>query len=180
MRNPTHLTPTLLLLLSTSLIQAQIVQVTYQEELEFAYLESESLIDQMRDDELIEAEFSYGYEIGKGGIRYVFDLDNQTVTREECNGKSPEWHHVDMWDILYIISPWEPETQHLSCVAITEYGEYLFEINESEIGEKCLLKSCKNREGLPIKSLPDVDWDVYNLGELSTAYGDFIIEVLAP
>lgn len=171
---------TLLLLLSASFIQAQIVQVTYQEELEFAYLESESLIDQMRNDELIKAEYSYGYEIGKGGIRYVFDLDNQSVTREECNGKSPEWQHVATWNILYVISPWDPETQHLSCVVPTEWGEYFLEVNEFQDGEKCLLKSCRNLQGLSKKSLPDVDWDVYNVGELSTGYGDFIIEVLPP
>ena len=176
-----HLKLTLLFLMPASLIQAQIIQVTYQEEITFAYLSSKSLIKQMENDEIIKAEWSSGYEIGKGGIRYSFDLDNQTVTRTEWNADDTlGWDHVGTWNILYFLSPWDPKTQHLSCVASTDWGEYFYDINSFRSGSRCLLKSHMNLLRKPVKKLPDLDWGVYNVGEISTEYGDFTIEVLPP
>lgn len=175
-----HLKLTLPFLLTASLIQAQIIQVTYQEELTFAYLESEDLNDQIKNDELIKAEWTYGYEIGKGSVRYSFDLDNQTVTRTERKDDTLGWKHIGTWNILYFLSPWDPKTQSLSCVASTQWGEYFYSINSFRGGSRCLLKSHKNPYRKPIKKLPDLDWGLYNVGEISTEYGDFTIEVLPP
>jgi hypothetical protein len=168
----------LLFFFVSSKILSQVIQVTYQEELEFAYTESESLIEQLKNDEVIKAEYSYGYEVGKGGIRYIFDFDNMKVKREEDNGDGIGFRFVDEWDIIYVISPWDEITEHFSCVAITPYGEYFFEINTFSTGSRCLLKSCKNEFNLSIENLPNLDWNTYNIGELSTEFGELSIKVI--
>jgi hypothetical protein len=168
----------LLVFFVSSKIFSQVIQVTYQEELEFAYTESESLIEQLKNDDVIKAEYSYGYEVGKGGIRYIFDFNNMKVKREEDNGDGIGFRFVDEWDIAYVISPWNENTEHLSCVAITPYGEYFYEINTFSTGSRCLLKSCKNEFNLDIENLPNLDWNTYNIGELSTEFGEFSIKVI--
>jgi hypothetical protein len=154
-------------------VWSQVIEVTYQEELEFAYLDNESLIKQWKEDRVIWSEWSYGYEIGKGGIRYTFDFYGMKVTREEDNGEG--FKFVDEWDIIYVLSPWDGE--HFSCVAITPIGEYFYEINSFVDGGRCLLMSYKNIYKNDVKNIPSLDWDLYNIGCVSTNYGDFVIKV---
>lgn len=168
----------LLFLFVSSKVLSQVIQVTYQEELDFAYVENKSLIEQLRNDEVIKSEYSYGYEVGKGGIRYIFDFNNMKVKREEDNGDGDGFRFVDEWDIIYVISSWNEISEHFSCVATTPYGEYFYEINTFNTGGRCLLKSCKNEFNLNIENLPNLDWGTYNIGELSTEFGEFSIKVI--
>lgn len=168
----------LLVLFVSSKIFSQVIEVTYQEELEFAYIDGKSLIEQLKNDDVIRAEYSYGYEIGKGGIRYIFDFDNMKVKREEDNGDGDGFRFAGEWDIIHVFSPWDEISEHFSCVARTPYGDYFYEINTLSTGSRCLLKSCKNEFNLDIKTLPNLDWNTYNIGELSTDFGEFSIKVI--
>ena len=96
------------------------------------------------------------------------------VIREEDNGEG--FKFVDKWDIIYILSTWDGN--HFSCVAITPIGEYFYEINSFVDGGNCLLMSYKNIYKNDVKNIPSLDWDFYNVGCVSTDYGNFVIRVI--
>ena len=153
---------------------SQVIKVSFQEQLGFAYLESESLIKQWKNDELILDKFTQGYDVGEGRIIFNFDFNNMTVSAMDIiNG---EYKFYNEFDIIYVISPWDSETQHFSCVADTHLGDYFFEINTFETDERCLLMSYKNVYHEPYRYIPQLDWDVYNIGVVSTNRGEFKIE----
>ena len=52
------LTLLLLSILFSNLTYSQVIEVSYQEQLAFAYVESESLINQWKNDEVIWDEYS--------------------------------------------------------------------------------------------------------------------------
>lgn len=165
-----------LLLVTCFTSYSQVIEVSYQEEIQFAYVESESLIKQWKNDDVIWADYSYGYDINKGSIIYTFDFYNMKVNRMEyING---EYVFVNEWNIKYIISEWDPKTQHMSCVAETQLGDYFYEINSFDTGERCLLMSYKNVYNIKPLDLPSFDWDKYNVGVVSTNYGNFNISLI--
>ena len=167
----------LIALISLSCVtQSQVIEVSYQEQLAFAYVESESLIKQWKNDEVIWDEYSYGYRPGEGRIVYTFDFNNMTITlADTING---EYKMRGEFEIIDIISTWDSETQHMSCVADTPMGDYFYEINTFETEERCLLMSYTNVYKKNIRKLPHLDWDVYNVGVVSTNHGEFKIEVV--
>jgi len=57
-------------------------------------------------------------------------------------------------------------------------GDYFYEINTFETEERCLLMSCTNVYKKNIRKLPHLDWDVYNVGVVSTNHGEFKIKVI--
>jgi hypothetical protein len=170
---------TFLFIVLTTYSSSQVIEVTYQEEITFAYLEDKCLIEQWENDELIKAEWSHGYDIGKGAIRYIFDFNNMVVRREEKADDGKGFLFVGEWKIVYVMSSWDESTKHFSCVAMTPYGEFFYELNSfKSSGNRCLLKSHKNQFNKTIKELPGLDWNIYNVGEVSTEFGDFVINVL--
>ena len=170
------LTLLLLSILFSNLTYSQVIEVSYQEQLAFAYVESESLINQWKNDEVIWDEYSYGYPPGEGRIVYTFDFNNMTITlADTING---EYKFRGEFEIIDIISTWDSETQHMSCVADTPMGDYFYEINTFETEERCLLMSCTNVYKKNIRKLPHLDWDVYNVGVVSTNHGEFKIKVI--
>ena len=166
----------LLSLLFYNLTYSQVVEVSFQEQLGFAYVESESLIEQWKNDELILDKYTQGYDVGEGRIIFTFDFNNMTVSiMDIING---EYKFYNEFDIIYVISPWDSETEHFSCVADTHLGDYFFEINTFETDERCLLMSYKNVYHEPYRRIPQLDWDVYNIGVVSTNRGEFKIQVI--
>jgi hypothetical protein len=169
------LTLLLLSILFSNLTYSQVIEVSYQEQLAFAYVESESLIKQWKNDDVIWDEYSYGYPPSEGRIVYIFDFNNMTVTTMDIINGEYKKHYE--YEIIDIISTWDSETQHMSCVADTPIGDYFYEINTFETEERCLLMSFTNVYHKDIRKLPQLDWDVYNVGIVSTNHGEFKIEV---
>ena len=99
------LTLLLLSILFSNLTYSQVIEVSYQEQLTFAYVESESLIKQWKNDDVIWDEYSYGYPPGEGRIVYIFDFNNMTVTTMDIiNG---EYKMRYEYELLLWLTVWK-------------------------------------------------------------------------
>lgn len=155
-------------------VSSQVVTIEYNENVFFAFKKQKSLLEQWDNDEIIWGE-SCGFEEGKGVIRYIFDFNNMTVEVGfyKSNGE------VDLygkWDIMYMISEFDSESNHFSCVANTELGDYFYELTKTVEGEFMLLRYFNNDNKKDVWALPSLDWDVYGIGSGNVGSAKLTVE----
>jgi len=160
---------TTILLFVSFVVSSQVVTVEYNENVFFAFKKQKSLLEQWDNDEIIWGD-ACGFEEGKGVIRYIFDFNNMTVEMGyyKSNGE------VDLygkWDIMYMISEFDSESNHFSCVADTELGDYFYELTKTVEDEFMLFGYYNNDNKEDVWALPSLDWDIYGiaLGNVGSA-----------
>ena len=136
------LTLLLLSILFSNLTYSQVIEVSYQEQLAFAYVESESLIKQWKNDEVIWDEYSYGYPPGEGRIVYTFDFNNmKRFVFLDRDGVI----NVERGDYAITIAQWEWAPGAIEGIKLlTNAGFGIIVITN----QSCIAKGLQTEEGL--------------------------------
>jgi hypothetical protein len=162
LNNPMKYLITTILLFVSFVVSSQVITIEYLEDVIFAIEKNRGLIEQWENDGIIWGD-ACGFEEGKGVIRYVFDFNNMTVEL----GYYKSDGEVDLygkWDIMYMISEFDYESYHFSCVANTEIGDYFYELTKTIEGDFMLFRYYNNDNKKDVWALPSLDWDKYGVG----------------
>ena len=152
---------TILSLFVSFVVSSQVITIEYLEEVIFAVEKNRGLIEQWENDEIIWGD-ACGFKEGEGIIRYTFDFNNMTVEL----GYYKSDGEVDLygkWDIMYMISEFDSNFNHFSCVANTEIGDYFYELTKTIKGDFMLFRYYNNDNKKDVWALPSLDWDIYGV-----------------